>query len=152
MIWIWDENINALRPAIAEDCTAEMAETHGIDPVELAKQLPGAKMERKKIEHPRNIKNDKRAKRELGKAKEIVQKAFEDSWFKHNLRSDGGGGIRYALIFDRDAFEARVKALLYIVEDDVADFIEEKLSGHLTESEWDRILASFESKSKGPIQ
>ena len=196
MIWIWDEKINAMRPAIAEDCAAEMAETHGIDPAELAKQLPGAKMEQKKIEHPRNIEardgihllrplsgrvknqlmgsdrlrdlaefmtillrsqsdrterkitNDKRPKREMGKAKEIAQKAFEDNWIGHYTQ-----GGNYGLAFDRDAFEAGIKAVLPdIAEEDIDDFIREKQSGNFTESELVRIQASLKSKSKGPIQ
>ena len=198
MIWIWDENINALRPAIAEDCTAEMAETHGIDPAELAKQLPGAKMKQKKIEHPRSIEardgihllrplsdrvknqligpdklrrlakqitillrslsdlterkitNDKRPKREMGKAKEIAQKAFEDNWVFDYLE---GANCSYGLAFDRDAFEASIKTVLPdIAEEDIDDFIREKQAGNFTESELVRILASFEPKSKGPIQ
>ena len=198
MIWIWDEKINAMRPAIAEDCAAEMAETHGIDPAELAKQLPGAKMKQKKIEHPRSIEardgihllrplseraqnqligpdelrrlaklitsllrslsdrtertitNDKRPKREMGKAKEIAQKAFEDNWVVHYMQGPNGG---YMIAFDRDAFEAGIKAVLPdIAEEDIDDFIREKQSGNFTESELVRILASSEPKSKGPIQ
>ena len=44
---------------------------------------------------------------------------------------------------------ARLKDLGAPVND---DDIEEKLSGLLTESEWDRILASSGWRSKGPIQ
>src|SRR5215469_16581583 len=47
----WDENVKALRTAIAADCAAEMEETHVVDPAELARQLPGAKMEQKETEH-----------------------------------------------------------------------------------------------------
>jgi hypothetical protein len=192
MIWIWDEKINALRPATADDCAAEMAETDVIDPAELAKQLAGAKMEQKKIEHPRSIEardgihllrplsdrlknqligpdklrrlaermtillryqterkitNDKRPKREMGKVKEIAQKAFEDHWIGHYMQ---GGNF---LAFDRDGFEASIKAVLpEIAEEDIDDFIREKQSGNFTESELARILASFEWKSKGRIQ
>jgi hypothetical protein len=97
----------------------------------------------------RKITNDKRPKREMGKAKEIAQKAFEDNWVVHYTQ---GANYNYILAFDRDAFEASMKAVLPdIAEEDIADFIREKQSGNLTESERVRILASFEGKSKGPI-
>lgn len=50
-----EENIKALRPAIAEDCAAEMAKTHGMDPAELAKQLPGGRINQQKSEHARCV-------------------------------------------------------------------------------------------------
>jgi hypothetical protein len=52
---IWDENLKALRAAIVEDCAAEMTKTHEVDPTELSKQLPGGRMEQKKIEHSRRV-------------------------------------------------------------------------------------------------
>jgi hypothetical protein len=198
MIWILDEKIIALRPATAEDCAAEMAETHGVDLAEFSKQPPEAKMEQKQIEHPRSIEardgihllrplsdrvknqligpdklrrlakrmtillryqsdrterkitNGKRLKREMGKAKEIAQKAFEDSWVFDYLE---GADCSYGLLFDRDGFEASIKAVLPdIADEDIDDFIREKQSGNFTESELVRILAFSEPKSKGPIQ
>ena len=60
---IWDENLKALRAVITADCTAEMAKTHGVDPAELAKRLPGGRMEQMKIEPARCVEARKRNSR-----------------------------------------------------------------------------------------